>query len=105
MTFTDAVNTGQLKICKASTEPTLANTTFNFEFQYHLKHREQRRRPHAGTVLHSVRSHSGRRPPWEAGPRSEVFEDATLGVEVSTIGVDNGTLSGSDVSGVRPRPS
>jgi hypothetical protein len=34
VTFTNAVNTGQFKICKASSEPTLQTTTFNFTSSY-----------------------------------------------------------------------
>jgi hypothetical protein len=34
VTFTNAVNTGQFKICKVSSEPTLQTTTFNFTSSY-----------------------------------------------------------------------
>jgi hypothetical protein len=34
VTFTNAVNTGQFKICKQSPEPTLQGVTFNFTFSY-----------------------------------------------------------------------
>jgi hypothetical protein len=34
VTFTDRVKTGQFKICKASPEPTLQNTAFNFTSSY-----------------------------------------------------------------------
>ena len=34
MTFTNAVVTGQLKICKVSSEPTLQGVTFNFTYSY-----------------------------------------------------------------------
>jgi hypothetical protein len=36
VTFTNAVNTGQFKICKVSSEPSLQNVSFNFEWAYEL---------------------------------------------------------------------
>ena len=41
VTFTNAVNTGQFKICKVSSEPTLQGVTFNFTYSYTV----ERRRP------------------------------------------------------------
>ena len=34
VTFTNAVNTGQFKICKVSSEPTLQGVPFNFTYSY-----------------------------------------------------------------------
>ncbi len=36
VTFTNAVNTGQFKICKVSSEPTLQNVSFDFTYAYEL---------------------------------------------------------------------
>ena len=36
VTFTNAVTTGQFKICKQSPEPTLQGVTFTFDFNYEV---------------------------------------------------------------------
>jgi hypothetical protein len=99
VTFTDAVNTGQLKICKASTEPTLANTTFNFEFQYSVNGSNVT--GDAALLPGQCSTPSDPIPVVDAAGNAipiQVFEDATVGVAVSNIAVDNGSLSGSDLS-------
>jgi hypothetical protein len=99
VTFTDAVNTGQLQICKASAEPSLANTTFNFEFQYNANGSNVS--GDAALMPGECSTPSDPIPVVDAAGNPiavQVFEDATVGVEVSAIGVDGGTLSGSVLS-------
>jgi hypothetical protein len=69
VTFTNAVNTGQFKICKQSPEPTLQGVTFSFIDSY------------------TVNGHT---------TKSEA--QLTPDVEVSSIVVDNGTVISSDPS-------
>ncbi len=99
VTFTDAVNTGQLQICKASAEPSLANTVFNFEFQYTVN---------GSNVSGNAALKPGQcSTPTDAIPvvdaagsaiPIQVFEDSTVGVDVSNIATDIGSLTGTDVS-------
>ncbi len=99
VTFTDAVNTGQLEICKASSEPSLANTTFNFEFQYSANGSNVS--GNAALMPGQCSTPSDPIPVVDSAgnPISiQVFEDASVGVEVSNIAVDNGSLTGSDPS-------
>ena len=72
MTFTDAVDTGRFKICKASTEPSLQNTAFVFSYSYSIGNT-----PFTGTATSSpagvglLRRHPGRGPerPADSGLR------------------------------------
>jgi hypothetical protein len=99
VTFTDAVNTGQLEICKVSSEPSLANTTFNFEFQYSANGSNVS--GNAALTPGQCSTPSDPIPVVDSAGNPipiQVFEDASLGVEVSNIAVDNGSLTGSDLS-------
>jgi hypothetical protein len=97
VTFTNAVNTGQLTICKASTEPTLQTTTFNFTYSYTVN----------GTTINGTAALTPGQcsDPSAAIPVVDatgnpiaiaIAETASAGVVVSDIEVDNGILSGSD---------
>lgn len=102
MTFTDAVDVGQLQLCKASTEPTLQTVAFGFTYDYAVG---------GGTVTGTAALEPGQCSPLSdpipvVGPDGnpiaiDVVEDATVGVEVGGITVDNGTLSGTDLAGGR----
>jgi hypothetical protein len=99
VTFTNAVNTGQFKICKASAEPTLANTTFNFEFQYSVNGSNVT--GEAALMPGQCSTPSDAIPVVDAAGNPiplQIFEDATVGVEVSNIATDNGSLTGTDLS-------
>jgi hypothetical protein len=99
VTFTDAVDTGQLEICKASSEPSLANATFNFEFQYSANGSNVS--GNAALMPGECSTPAGAVPVVDSAGNPipiQLFEDASVGVDVSNIAVDNGTLTGSDPS-------
>jgi hypothetical protein len=99
VTFTDAVNTGQLKICKASSEPTLQSTAFAFSYQYTLP---------GGPVSGSASLvPGGCSAPPTAIPVVDadgnaipiaISETATLGVDVSNIAIANGSLTATNAT-------
>lgn len=97
VTFTDAVDTGRFKICKASTEPSLQNTSFVFSYSYTIGNT-----PFTGTVTvkpGGCSAFSGDIP--VVDPNGQpipvyVSEAAMAGVAVSGIVVDNGNLIASN---------
>jgi hypothetical protein len=99
VTFTNAVNTGQFKICKVSPEPTLQGVTFDFTYSYNVNGT-----PFTGTAAltpGTCSSLSGNIPVVDEGGYPvliEVAEAATPTVAVSNIAVANGTLYHSDPS-------
>jgi hypothetical protein len=92
--FTNAVNTGEFKICKQSSEPTLQNTVFQFTYSYTLGGD-----PITGTASlkpTQCSSLSGDIPVVDANGAPipvNITETATPSVEVSNIAVANGTLA------------
>jgi hypothetical protein len=98
VTFTNAVNTGQFKICKVSSEPTLQGVTFTFISVYEL--------PNAGPVESIAQLTPGTCSQLSANipvvdPDGNpidigVHEESVSGVAVSNIAVQNGTLVSSD---------
>ena len=93
-TFTDAVNTGQLQLCKVSSDQALQSTAFQFSWSYTvngtpangstaLKPGECSTLPTAIPVVDAA---------GHAVPIA-IAEAATVGVDVQTFGVDNGVIS------------
>jgi hypothetical protein len=86
VTFTNAVNTGQWKVCKASTEPTLQNVTFNFSWgnggSAALEPGQCSLLSDPIPVVLSDGTH----------PAIEVFESEPAGVEASDIAIANGSV-------------
>ena len=90
VTFTNAVNTGQLTICKASAEPTLQATTFNFTYSY----------VNGVTTNGTAALTPGQcSDPWkrpvvdpDGSDRGRDLGSAFAGVVVSDVEVDNGAL-------------
>ena len=90
VTFTNAVNTGQLKICKVSSEPTLQGVPFNFTYSGDGVSGSATLVPGACSAL------SGNIPVVDANGQPfaiNVAEAIPAGVDVSNIAVQNGTLS------------
>lgn len=95
--FTNAVNTGEFKICKVSSEPTLQSTMFHFDYTY--------------TVNGATTTGSANLKPGQCSALSGdipvvdpngqpipvyITEAPTASVQVSNIQVANGTLAGSN---------
>jgi hypothetical protein len=96
--FTDAVNTGELTICKASAEPTLQSTTFSFNSSYTVNGAVTN--GSAALTPGNCSDPSGPIPVVDANGKPipiAISEVATAGVVVTKIAVDNGALSGSDL--------
>jgi len=102
VTFTNAVNTGQFKICKVSSEPTLQGVTFHFTYSYTVN----------GTLITgsadltpgTCSALSALIPvvdPSGAAIPIVVNEQATPTVAVSSIVVSNGNLTSSDLGSGR----
>jgi hypothetical protein len=94
VTFTNAVNTGQLKICKVSSEPTLQDVSFNFVYQGGGVEGSAWLKPGECSAL------SGPIPVVDPdGYPYPIFvlEYVPSGVDVSSIIVNNGTLVGYDL--------
>jgi len=98
-TFTNAVNTGEFKICKASPEPTLQQTVFHFTYSYTLPGVAD---PVSGTAdlkPTQCSALSGDIPVVDpAGQPIPVYitEAATASVKVSNVAVANGALVTAD---------
>jgi hypothetical protein len=100
VTFTNAVNTGQFKICKVSSEPTLQGVSFSFISVYEL--------PNSGPVEGIVQltpgtcsALSGNIP--VVDPNGDpiaigIHEESVPTVAVSNISVANGTLVAQDLA-------
>lgn len=99
VTFTNAVNTGEFKICKASPEPSLQGVSFSFSYSY--------------TVNGVTTTGTASLKPGQCSALSGdipvvdpngnpiavgISEASTPTVQVSNISVDNGTLAGSDLA-------
>jgi hypothetical protein len=100
VTFTDAVNTGQLTICKTSTEPTLQSTAFAFSYQYTVPGGPVS--ASASLVPGACSTPSAAIPVVDAAGNAipiAITETATLGVDVSSIAVTNGTLTATNLAG------
>ena len=90
VTFSNAVNTGQLKICKVSSETTLQDVYFDFVYVGDGVQGEVLLKPGQCSALSPPRpvvDANGDRPP------IYVTENIPAGVDVSNIAVQNGTLS------------
>jgi hypothetical protein len=102
VTFTNAVNTGQFKICKVSSEPTLQGVTFHFTYSYTVNGT-----PVSGTAdltPGTCSALSGNIPvvdPQGNAIPIVVNEQATPTVAVSSIVVSNGNLTSSDLGSGR----
>jgi hypothetical protein len=99
VTFTNAVNTGQFKVCKASPEPTLQGVSFGFKYHYTVNGTEV----DDGAVLTPGSCSSLSLPipvvdPNGAPIQIYVTEMATPSVAVSNIGVQNGSLTSMDLA-------
>ena len=97
-TFTNAVNTGQFKICKVSNEPTLQGVPFDFSYSYTVNGT-----PVTGTATlkpGECSGLSGNIPVVDPNGQPiaiTVSEAAKATVSVSDITVDNGTLVTKDL--------
>jgi hypothetical protein len=93
VTFTNAVDTGQFKICKVSTEPTLQGVTFHFTYSYTAYGTTV-----TGTAAMTPGSCSGISVTVPLVDSTglpvaiKVTEKATATVAVSKIAIDNGTI-------------
>ena len=95
--FTNAVNTGEFKICKASPEPTLQSTAFSFNYSYTVNGTTYTGQ--ASLKPGQCSSLSGDIP--VVDPNGQpipvyITEAATPSVQVSNIAVANGTLAASN---------
>jgi hypothetical protein len=93
VTFTNAVNTGQFKICKLSPEPTLQTVTFNFTDSYTIN--GVTTTGAAGLTPRTCSGLSNSIPVVDPAGNPiavNVTETATPTVEVGNITVANGTL-------------
>jgi len=94
VTFTNAVDTGQFKICKVSSEPTLQGVVFTFHYNYTVNGT-----PYSGTAYlkpGECSALSGDIPVVDPNGNPipvYVSEDAVPTVAVSNITVTNGTLA------------
>jgi hypothetical protein len=102
VTFTNAVNTGQFKICKVSSEPTLQGVTFNFSFSFSVNGVTT-----TGTAALTPGTCSGLSaniPVVDASDNPidvQVKEAATPTVAISNISVSNGLeLAANTTTGV-----
>jgi hypothetical protein len=99
VTFTNAVNTGQFKICKLSSEPTLQGVTFNFTFSYTVNGTTTN--GSAALTPGNCSSFSGSIPVVDPSGNPipiYVTEAATPTVSVSSIVVANGNLTASSIA-------
>jgi hypothetical protein len=99
VTFTNAVNTGQFKICKASPELTLQGVTFNFTFSYTVNGTTTNGT--AALTPGTCSSLSGSIPVVDPNGLPipiYVAEAATPTVQVSNIAVQNGNLTASSLA-------
>ena len=98
VTFTNGVDTGRIKVCKASPEPTLQSSTFNISYTYN---------PGTGVVTTNAPLKPGECSA-ESAPipvvdpagnpiNIAVQEGPVTGIDVASIVVDNGTLSATDL--------
>jgi hypothetical protein len=100
LTFTNAVNTGQFKICKVSSEPTLQGVTFHFTYSYTAYGNTV-----TGTAAMTPGSCSGISVTVPLIDSTglpvavKVTEKATATVAVSDISIDNGTIVSKDLAG------
>jgi hypothetical protein len=98
VTFTDAVNTGQLQLCKASGDQALQSTAFQFSWSYTVNGTAAT----GSTALTPGQCSTlpAAIPVVDAAGHAipvAISETATLGVDVSNIGVVNGSVSNSDL--------
>jgi len=99
VTFTNAVNTGQFKICKVSSESTLQGVTFNFTYSYTVN--GTLITGSAALVPGTCSALSAPIPvvdPNGAPIAINVTEAATPTVSVSNIAVQNGTLTAQNTA-------
>ena len=100
VTFTNAVNTGQFKICKVSSEPTLQGVTFHFTYSYTAYGNTV-----TGTAAMTPGSCSGISVTVPLVDSTglpvaiKVTEKATPTVAVSNIAIDNGTIVSQNLAG------
>jgi hypothetical protein len=100
VTFTNAVNTGQFKICKVSSEPTLQGVTFHFNYSYTAYGITA-----TGTAAMTPGSCSGISVTVPLVDSTglpvaiKITEKATPTVAVSNIGIDNGTIVSQNLAG------
>jgi hypothetical protein len=100
VTFTNAVDTGQFKICKVSSEPTLQGVTFHFTYSYTAYGNTV-----TGTAAMTPGSCSGISVTVPLVDSTgvpvaiKVTEKATPTVAVSKIGIDNGTIVSQNLAG------
>jgi hypothetical protein len=98
VTFTNAVNTGEFKICKVSPEPTLQGVSFSFGYSYTIG--AVTTTGTASLQPGQCSALSGDIPVVDASGNPiavHVSEAPTPTVQVSNISVDNGTLAASDL--------
>jgi hypothetical protein len=97
--FTNAVNTGEFKICKVSSEPTLQNTAFAFTYSYTLPGAGEATQGTASLKPGQCSALSGDIPVVDPQGNSipvYITEAPTPSVKVSNVSVDNGTLVAAD---------
>ncbi len=100
VTFTNAVNTGQFKICKVSSEPSLQGITFHFTYSYTAYGNTV-----TGTAATTPGSCSGISVTVPLVDSTalpvaiKVTEKATATVAVSDIAIDNGTIVSKNLAG------
>jgi hypothetical protein len=98
VTFTNAVNTGQFKICKVSSEPTLQGVTFNFTYTYTVN--GVTTNGTAALTPGTCSSLSGNIPVVDPNGNPipvVVNELSTPTVQVSNIAVSNGTITSQNL--------
>jgi hypothetical protein len=99
VTFTNAVNTGQFKICKQSPEPTLQGVSFTFFYDFQYNQTGIKGDAHLTPGTCSALSGPIPVVDQDGNPVTiNVAEQATPSVQISNIDVQNGTLTASDSS-------